>query len=35
MHEISFDASQLTSGIYLCQLRTSNYFATKKLVLLK
>ncbi len=34
-YEVSFDASALTSGIYFYQLKSGNYSATKKLVLLK
>jgi hypothetical protein len=34
-YQISFDASSLSSGIYLCTLQTENYFSTKKMILLK
>jgi hypothetical protein len=34
-YEINFDASLLTSGVYIYQLRTENYVNTKKMILLK
>lgn len=34
-YEINFDASSLTSGVYIYQLRTENYVNTKKMILLK
>jgi hypothetical protein len=34
-HEISFNASEFSSGIYFYTLRTGNFTETKKLVLLK
>lgn len=34
-YQISFDASSLSSGIYLYTLQTENYFTTKKMILLK
>ena len=34
-YEIKFDGSNLSSGIYFYQLRTKNYTATKKFMLLK
>ena len=34
-YEIQFDASHLTSGIYLYKLQSGNFVATKKLMLLK
>jgi len=34
-YEIEFDASGLTSGIYFYQLRTGNYVANRKMILLK
>jgi hypothetical protein len=34
-YEVTFDGSKLSSGIYFYQLRTGNFTATKKLVLLK
>ncbi len=34
-YEIKFNGSSLSSGIYFYQLRTNNYTATKKLMLLK
>ncbi|HEY6953365.1 MAG TPA: T9SS type A sorting domain-containing protein [Bacteroidota bacterium] len=35
VHEVTFDASRLASGIYFYKLRADNFTATKKLVLLK
>ena len=34
-YEVKFDGSDLSSGIYFYQLKTNNYTATKKLMLLK
>ena len=34
-YNIQFDASKLSSGIYYYTLKTENYFATKKMILLK
>ena len=34
-YEVTFDGSQLTSGIYFYQLKTENFLQTKKLILLK
>ncbi|MGE5498868.1 MAG: T9SS type A sorting domain-containing protein, partial [Syntrophothermus sp.] len=34
-HEVLFDASRFSSGIYYCTLRTQGYMNTKKLILLK
>jgi hypothetical protein len=34
-YEVKFDGSDLTSGIYYCQLRAENYNETKMMVLLK
>jgi len=34
-HEIYFNASNLSSGVYLYQIKTSNYVGTKKCILLK
>ncbi|MCX6641161.1 MAG: right-handed parallel beta-helix repeat-containing protein [bacterium] len=34
-HEFLFDAANLSSGIYLCKLRSDNYTACHKIVLLK
>lgn len=34
-YEIEFDGSNLSSGIYLCQLRADNFLKTRKLLLLK
>ncbi len=35
VHEVKFDASSLTSGIYFYQLTTDNFIETKKMVYLK
>jgi hypothetical protein len=34
-YTVPFDASQLSSGLYLCQLRTGTYKQTRKLLLLR
>lgn len=34
-HEVIFDASNLSSGVYFYTLTSSNFFATKKMMLLK
>jgi subtilisin-like proprotein convertase family protein len=34
-YEVTFDGSNLPSGIYFYQLKTDNFIATKKLILLK
>jgi glucuronoarabinoxylan endo-1,4-beta-xylanase len=34
-HSVSFDASNLSSGVYIYQLRTNNYISTKKMMLIK
>ena len=34
-YSINFDASNLSSGIYFYQIKTNNYFAVKKMMLLK
>jgi len=34
-HEVKFDASRFSSGIYFYQLKAGNYFETKKMVLVK
>jgi hypothetical protein len=34
-HEINFDASKLTSGVYLYQLQAGEYVSVKKMILLK
>lgn len=34
-YNVTFNASQLTSGIYIYQIRTNDYLATKKMLLLK
>ncbi len=34
-YEVDFDASRLTSGVYFYQLKSRNYFAVKKMILLK
>ena len=35
IYEVSFDASELSSGVYFYKLRTGNYIQTKKMVLLR
>ena len=35
VQEVTFDGSNLASGIYICQIKASGYEASKKLVLLK
>ena len=35
VYEITFDGSDLTSGIYFYQLKTDNYIETKKMQLMK
>ena len=35
MHQVSFDASRLASGVYIYQLQAGSFVASKKLVLLK
>ncbi len=35
VHEVTFDASDLASGIYLCRLETGDFIATGKTVLMK
>ncbi|MBI5807770.1 MAG: T9SS type A sorting domain-containing protein, partial [Ignavibacteriales bacterium] len=34
-HEVNFDASNLTTGVYFYQFTTPNYISTKKLLLMK
>ena len=34
-YEVNFDAGNLSSGVYFYQLRSSNFFDTKKLIILK
>ncbi|MEK7251252.1 MAG: T9SS type A sorting domain-containing protein [Bacteroidota bacterium] len=34
-HEVLFDASELSSGVYFYRLRAGSFSATRKLVLLK
>lgn len=34
-HEFEFNSLEITSGIYILQLRTDNFYAHKKLVLIK
>jgi len=34
-HEVKFDGTSLSSGVYLCRMLAGDYFATKKLLLLK
>jgi hypothetical protein len=35
IHEITFDTSQLPSGVYIYRLQAGNYIESKKLLLLK
>ena len=35
IYEVEFDASSLSSGIYIYQLRTKNFIDTKKMILMK
>jgi hypothetical protein len=35
VHEVTFDAGALSSGVYFCQLQAGDFTATQKLVLLK
>ena len=35
MHEVTFDGSDLPSGIYICRLQAGDFSAVKKMVLLK
>jgi hypothetical protein len=35
LHEVTFDGSELTSGIYILQLKAREFFASEKIVLLK
>ena len=34
-YEVSFDASKLSSGVYLYTIRTANHTASKKMILMK
>ncbi len=34
-HEVNFDASRLTSGVYLYQLQAGEYISSRKMVLIK
>jgi hypothetical protein len=34
-YEVTFDANNLTSGIYFYQLKSGDFISTKKLILLK
>lgn len=34
-HQITFDASQLATGVYFCQLRSRGFLQTKKLLLVR
>ena len=34
-HQVTFDASQLSSGVYLYQITAGNFVAIKKMVLMK
>ncbi|MDR3626693.1 MAG: T9SS type A sorting domain-containing protein, partial [Ignavibacteriaceae bacterium] len=34
-HEVIFDGSKLSSGIYFFRLQTGNYTATNKMILMK
>jgi hypothetical protein len=35
IYEVTFDGSNIASGVYFYQLRTGDFIETKKLVLLK
>jgi hypothetical protein len=35
VHEVKFDGSQLSSGVYFYRLQTGGFMDTKKLLLLK
>ncbi len=35
VHEISFDASGLSSGVYFCRLRAGDYVAAKRILLIR
>ena len=35
IHQLTFDASRLSSGLYLYRLQAGDFVATKKLILLK
>ena len=35
VHEVTFDGSDLASGIYIVRLNTGNYVGVQKMVLLK
>jgi len=34
-YEVNFDGSKLSSGVYLYTLKTDNYTASKKMILIK
>jgi len=34
-HEVNFDASKLSSGVYFYQLQTDNNISVKKMILIK
>jgi flagellar hook assembly protein FlgD len=34
-HEVNFDASKLTSGVYIYQLQANDYASVKKMILIK
>lgn len=34
-HEVNFDASKLSSGVYLYQLQTGDFISAKKMILIK
>ena len=34
-YEVSFDASNYSSGVYYYQLKSGNYVETKKMILMK
>jgi len=34
-YEVDFDGSKLSSGVYLYTLKTDNYTASKKMILIK
>ncbi len=34
-HSVTFDASNISSGVYICSLQAGKYAAAKKLLLVK